>query len=132
LRIGSYLALCAGIFLLSGCRKKQPQQAQPSLPLLENRPVDESRLVDIPFPIYDSSCLLHEQGGNCAFRLQSRLNINQLIQFYEEEMDRLGWIKQVSIKTAEEQYFLFEKPRGTCSIRINADGTITVYRALNK
>jgi len=78
----------------------------------------EARLEDVPIPIMakiqGASC--DDQGGT-MFVYDVTLEKEKMIEFYADEMERLGWEK-VSLFDADEVLMSFSKPCKVCTVSI--------------
>ncbi len=92
----------------------------------------EATILDIPFPL-GAMPVTQEYAKNSAAKGQhflaytTTLSESDLIVFYEQEMERLGWQKMVVLPDFETM-LIFSKPDRMCSISLRAasgdeDGT---------
>ena len=76
----------------------------------------EARLVDVPIPVVakieSASC---DASGSIKFTYSSTLSHQELSEFYNNEMERLGW-RQESSFVGNEVLFSFKKPDKSCVV----------------
>ena len=85
----------------------------------------EAKLMDIPIPLgvepladyfSESSC----SQEKCSLGYRSRILYDDLMLFYTQEMERLGWKKSAEIETVETLLY-FEKPTRFCVISLRPE-----------
>lgn len=69
----------------------------------------EARLVDVPIPLQSTWLYAGEVNGSITF--STPLQPQELVDFYRQEMERLGWVEQVYFSQAE-LLLIFKKPNG--------------------
>ena len=113
------------LFLLpicfAGCKKQAKRTQVKSVNSL-NVQEHEARLFDIPVPVCAES-LLQEQDYNpknfvLVYKVDS--SVDELVGFYEKQMERLGW-KKLAKSNQQEANLLFEKPSKICLVSIRSN-----------
>jgi hypothetical protein len=105
-----FLATCGG--QKKGARYKKG---------LEDSRFQEARLSDIPV-LMDAKCvenkgILVAKSGQNIVQCTSKLPIAEVVDFYEQEMERMGW-QQLSAFSGKETVLAFEKPFSVAIIMI--------------
>jgi hypothetical protein len=116
--------------LFSSCTKQSSYSEQKSIeqPLDNNQDTildiiiqQEAMLVDIPIPLYDariiSSSSYATESDTLTFGYKSPLSRNQAIDFFLNQMERLGW-KLIVLFDAQEALLQFESPDRFCTVII--------------
>lgn len=82
----------------------------------------EAQLIDIPVPLSSEPvffdgfmCQTVEQG---MLRYRAPLSIAELILWYSDQMELLGWQKVCVIEQDAFKYALFEKPTRVCTLSL--------------
>jgi len=84
----------------------------------------EAKLADIPLPL---KTLLEPQqvsfsaiDGTAVMRIyQVRLTADEVVLFYQQEMERMGW-RQLSFFVGQESLLVFERPTRSCVVSIRS------------
>ncbi len=111
------------LFILSSCiRQHSKKKAQEHNNAITSVFQQEAMLVDIPIPLYDERILVqgkHSQAEQNATMLgyRSSLLSDDIIEFYMQEMERLGW-RQVKVFKGIESLLQFESPGRLCTISV--------------
>lgn len=103
-------ALTALCCVLTSCVKKEVQQSRVIIDNVVH--VDQARLSDISFPL---GARLLPQTSDTAYLFTTQLDRNELMRFFELEMENYGW-KQVVIFNEHYMVLVFEKPHKTAAI----------------
>ena len=116
--------------LLSSCTKRNISQQQKSIEQVTDNGQDnrldfiiqqEAMLIDIPIPLFDERIILPSslcEDGTLVFGYKSPLLYKQAIDFFMNQMERLGWKHLVSFEGAET-ILQFKSPDRYCTIVIN-------------
>ena len=115
---------------LSSCTKRNVSQQQKSIDFVINDDQDkrldfiiqqEAMLIDIPIPFFDERIILPSsqvEDGTLVFGYKSPLSYNQAMDFFSNQMERLGWKHIVSFE-GTEIILQFKSPDRFCTIIIN-------------
>jgi hypothetical protein len=80
----------------------------------------EAMLVDIPIPLYDHRILPtsydETERDTLVFGYKSPLDHNQAVEFFINQMERLGWRHLVSFDTYSESILQFKSPDRYCTV----------------
>lgn len=125
------------LLICSGCRRSN--QSVCSVPSSAAVLLDEKRLTDVSLPVgvqaYDITKKV-EQGQQKKYTLattfETSLAYAMLVEFYQNDMERLGWKQVVEIPLDNGIFFTFETPRKLCSICIEDQGDmrrVTIFIA---
>ncbi len=78
----------------------------------------EARLGDLPVPLMVQGVSVSDEGqGRYFIVYKTALSLDELTQFYGQEMERLGWQKVTSFEHAE-LLFSFKKQKRSCVISV--------------
>lgn len=78
----------------------------------------EARLGDLPVPLMVKAVTASDDGkGRYLIVYKTDISLVDLIHFYEQEMEKLGWLK-VSAFVGEELLFLFKKQKQSCIVSV--------------
>ena len=79
----------------------------------------EAKLTDIPIPVASKPIKEYcsSENGTIILGYHSSVSIEDLISFYQHEMERFGWEYGAQLK-GNEVLLNFEKPNRVCSISI--------------
>ncbi len=109
------LLLFLGIALLPACYHKKNNKHP-----FEPQYIEEAKLFDITVPLnaklYNRARF--ENSSQITVGFTTNLSEEELLLFYREEMERLGWQEVTSFTANQELLLLFDKPHKTCSILI--------------
>jgi hypothetical protein len=82
--------------------------------------LDEAKLVDVSLPIgvvaYDLSTPKEEEKQDQVIFYEVDFSLRMLTDFYQLEMERLGWKELALFESADEVMLVHEKPRKICVI----------------
>ncbi len=84
--------------------------------------LDEARLIDIPFPV--GSKLYYQENPEYSDSHATALyfahdsHLVSLEQFYQSEMERLGWNQLSEFGISDQIVLVFEKPHKICTLII--------------
>lgn len=120
------------IFFVPACRVIRQSKAVDKRSLWAEK---EAKLYDIPVmlnarPYYGTQSYFVSQGSDevLAYTI-SHKNLDEIVLFYSQEMERLGW--QIIKKFyAYEVFLYFQKPLSACAVSIRSfktDFLITVF-----
>jgi hypothetical protein len=111
------------VFLLSGCgslHKKKTTQKK----VEEDYHFQEARLSDIPVLMgakrLENKGRVVLQDHQQAMFFKSMLPLRDVLNFYEQEMERMGW-EQLSLFEGKETILLFEKPYSIVLVLLHED-----------
>lgn len=101
------------------------------LSFAEDVRLQEAKLSDIPMlfnavPLPD---YYNDLDGNIMLGYQSNSSREYVIDFYDKEMERLGWHK-IAFFHGHESLFYFEKPKRLCIISIRSSNQM-FHHAIN-
>jgi hypothetical protein len=117
------------LFIISGCALRNKQVAGHNKDQSDAAGVwrselerIEAKLADVPLPL---KTLLEPQqvsfsavDATATMRIyQARLTADELVLFYQQEMERMGW-KQLLFFVGQESLLVFERPTRSCVISI--------------
>lgn len=119
--------------LLSSCAKQESKNKKYATSL-DSVYQQEAMLADIPVPLYDQRILLDNTYGSTeqnaiVLGYKSTLSLEEIIQFYAAEMERLGWW-QLMIYKGPESLLNFEKPGRLCTISIRFHNKKSKYQEI--
>ncbi len=125
--------LCLGLLLLllGSCSKNNhviSQQSKKNWQTKNNRlPIDvvqqqEAMLVDIPIPLYDERLPAYDpdadsKNNTIMLGYKTSLTVDNVIEFYTQQMERLGW-NHVKLFKGSESLLQFESPDRLCTISV--------------
>jgi hypothetical protein len=102
--------------------------------------LDEKRLTDVSLPVgvqaYEISQASSEehkekrQAFSFATTFETDLALAMLVEFYENDMERLGWKQVASVPLTSGSFLTYETPRKLCSLFIEDRGSrrdVTVF-----
>lgn len=117
------------LILLPGCAHRQAFQSVPvtvnyTLPSASTE-ISEPELLGIPVPFYAAchaldTSFLYAQNGLSAWSYETDLPVQDIITFYTQNMDQLGWRCDWSIVTDEESLLFFTTPIRECIVSIHS------------
>lgn len=113
--------ICLSLIFLPACKKYSSRPELP--PHREARILNEAKLVDVSLPVgviaYDmSQPESSDQGSETIAFYETDFSEEMLREFYQLDMERLGW-KQVDLFISlEETLILYENPRKIAVISI--------------
>jgi hypothetical protein len=122
--------------LFSSCTKRNIPQQQKSIESVVNDDQDkhldfiiqqEAMLVDIPIPLFDERIMLPSsfaEDGDLVFGYKSPLSYTQAIDFFSNQMERLGWKHIVSFEGVDI-IMQFKSPDRYCTIVINKSESLS-------
>lgn len=134
------------LLVLSGCRRSHEacpvaHHAQYGTCVL----LDEKRLTDVSLPVgvqaYDISSRASENDKSndevktkysLATTFESSLALPMLVEFYQNDMERLGWKSVATIPLKSGSFLSYETPRKLCSLFIEDRGSardVTIFVA---
>ena len=124
------ILLCMGLVLILPACVKRRAAKHGLHSYYEEQPVlvHDAQYTDIPLPVQTT---VHVITGSTAratgLTYISLFASEDLIKFYELEMERLGW-KQLQLFTiACEVLLVFEKPEKLCTISIRPDNRVVLF-----
>src|SRR3990167_8057853 len=123
----SLSALC----LIVGCSKKDVSSNKIKQLLKNNKSLvspKEAKLFDLPVPFDAVSIKGWNSDSSYAYR--SKMPIEELVGYIEEEMDLLGW-KLVTKFFEQEASLVFEKPLKYSTISIRPSGNSNLIFIFN-
>jgi hypothetical protein len=118
----SWIVLLGIIFTIVGCSKvhKRVAISKPHTVLL-----NEARLTDVSLPVgvsaYDVTDAQEDHKDQLVVRYQTSFAVPALIDFYQLDMERLGWRQQAMFTSTEGVTLLFERPTKTCIVQVLAE-----------
>ena len=78
----------------------------------------EARLGDLPLPFMAKGISASDDGHGCYFIIaKTNLSVVDIIHFYNQEMQQLGWMKIAAFKY-EELLFSFKKQKQSCIVSV--------------
>ncbi|MEX0940033.1 MAG: hypothetical protein WDZ41_01605 [Candidatus Babeliales bacterium] len=80
----------------------------------------EARIYDIPILIDAMPEKIEEKDSGVFISYKATLSLQDIVHFYEDEMERLGWQLFASFEQFE-QLLIFEKPSKIAAISIRPD-----------
>lgn len=88
----------------------------------------EAQLTDIPFPVQVTPRILSGSTARAVgLTFVSHFLLNDLVRFYQFEMERLGW-KELHLFSVESEILLvFEKPQKFCTVSIRPDNRVVIF-----
>ena len=135
LRIGIIFSF---LLIFGGCGKRQlPPIQHDSVPIDQQEPVSsaawdqqEMMLIDIPIPLYNNRLPIFSQNDQCVdimLGYQTLFSQEELIDFYEREMERFGWSRTKLFQGTIKTIICYETPYRMCIISLRSsskpDGT---------
>lgn len=118
--------------LLSSCTKQSSYRQKKCVEPLNNKSQDncldfiiqqEAMLVDIPIPLFDARIIPSSSDFNesdtLMFGYKSPLSRSQVIDFFLNQMERLGW-KHLVLFEGEESLLQFKSPDRYCTVVIKS------------
>ena len=125
--------MLSALFLFSGCgyRTHVPTHIDTQSALeRENQALIrefEAKLYDIPLPFsIEKSQLISDVQSNpdyIVLSYQTRLPLQELIAFYQTELERLGWQQKKLFIGTDEALMVIKKPERYAAISIRHQGT---------
>ena len=116
--------------LLSSCTKQSSSRQKKGVESLNNRSQDncldiiiqqEAMLVDIPIPLFDTRIIPSfshvNESDTLLFGYKSPLSKSQAIDFFLNQMERLGW-KHLVLFESQESLLQFKSPDRYCTVVI--------------
>lgn len=107
-------------------KKETPLSTHPWRKRADTLPIDkvrqqEAMLIDVPIPLYDERLAIHNSDqitqNTTMLGYRSPLSIDDIIMFYTEQMERLGW-NTIKIFNGIESLMQFESPDRLCTISV--------------
>ncbi len=125
-KIKRQVCLLAGlVFLLSTCGGQKKTTSRRHASSREESAFQEARLSDIPVLLgaqrIENKNNVTVQSGQKALLFSSNLSQDEVRNFYEQEMERMGW-RQVGWFTGKEDFLMFEKPHNNALVVLRARG----------
>lgn len=124
-----YIAIVLCLFtLLSGCAHQDKKQISDKNTKTESEIIkdisireQEAKLADVPFPLniqpLSAFNILPEEPNHSLLGYTTATDVSELVMFYQQEMERLGWQENMHVKGSETQ-LLFQKPDRVCSVSL--------------
>lgn len=117
--------VCVGVIVFPACVQKKTSYApaDEKIEQLHKEPLNEARLVDMPFPIGIAAYNITTQGSDVLVATyQTSFSGQFLYGFYQREMERLGWQESLHGTSAQQEFLLvYRKPYKICVIDIQKD-----------
>lgn len=116
------------LLMLSGCRRSNHSVC--SVPSGTAVLLDEKRLTDVSLPVgvqaYDITKKVEQaqKKYTLATTFDTSLAYLMLVEFYQNDMERLGWKQAVEIPLDDGIFFTFETPHKLCSLCIEDQGDV--------
>lgn len=86
--------------------------------------VQEAKLVDIPIPLSSQLATDSFEPVDASVSVLSyndkKLTSEQIKTFFQQEMERLGWLAKESYESDRESVFRFKKPSRSCILSIKS------------
>lgn len=126
-RLSNWFALVF-ILVLPACYKKITKVASKNY--YEEQPLltSQAHLADIPLPI---QAKVHTLTGSTpestGLVFSSTFTLQDLIKFYQFEMERLGWKELHLFSVTSEILLVFEKPQKMCTVSIRPDNRVVIF-----
>jgi hypothetical protein len=118
------LVLSALIACLAGCKKKTSPFQRPAYA----QELNEAKLHDVSLPVgvtaYDMTVaseaddMSQEKGSETIAFYETNFSETMLREFYQMDMERLGWREVQTFISADESLLLYETPRKIAAISI--------------
>lgn len=132
------------LLFIAGCIHKPDrynvvEKKTQNVSLLSGQEIDlikqqEAKLIDIPIPL--NACPVpyyfadvSNRGQELSLAYESTMSSDDLVLFYTQEMERLGWKKAASIHTVETLLY-FEKPDRFCVISLRPESEKTAEASI--
>ena len=124
--LGNWIILvCLG--MLPACYKraqKQLTQHYDEQPALRN----EAHLTDVPLPVQVTPRVLSGSTTQATgLTFVSNFQLDDLIKFYQFEMERLGWKEVHAFSVPPEVLLIFEKPEKFCTLSVRPDNRVVIF-----
>lgn len=122
------LAIVCGLMVLSGCKKTRVRSDLHTAPYRQE--LNEAKLVDVSVPVgviaYDMTMQDDsvERGSETIAFYETDFSDTMLREFYQMDMERLGWKEVQTFISNEESLLLYETPRKIAAISIRPYATV--------
>ena len=129
-----FCIILTSLFLLNGCGALRVRQRVDLQGKTEQKHGDdvevfvsgdesyhqELMLADVPIPLYDSHLFapyFDQSSEDVLLGYQTSLAVDQLVHFYDQEMERLGW-KLIKLFQTHETVMCYETPYRICIVSL--------------
>ncbi len=120
-RLTAHPTIFIAIALLAGCGGKSFKQEQRHAWHQE-----QARLFDVPIPIMAEPDFAYtwsddQEGNRVLGYIVTADTTQELVEFYQANMERLGW-RERAIIAGHEVLVTFEKPEKVCCVSVRPEG----------